>query len=308
MTEALEIGKRSGVPVHIEHYRTRPENAGQLSRLMGPIDKAKADGVDCTLELYPYPTGSGSYFDLIPAEYHEGGPDALMERLNDKAEFDEISSAIDARLTGRIDASGQRIDVYTGEEHVFTHVGSEAGDRYEGMSWSDVARQRDMSVGAMLCHLLIEKDLNVGRRGAPPHNVAAWNQVSRDCVELLSRPDYMVGSDSIPAHRFPHPRAYGTFPRLLGRLRRQFQTLGLEEMVQRMTENPALRFGLTKRGRLAEGYYADIVVFDAETIIDTATYEDPKQFPLGIPFVLVNGQIAVDNGRCTGVMAGQAVP
>jgi N-acyl-D-amino-acid deacylase len=118
----------------------------------------------------------------------------------------------------------------------------------------------------------------------------------------------MVGSDAIPVGGQPHPRAYGTFPRFLGRLRRQFGVLGLEQMVQRLTENPARRFGLTHRGVIAKGNFADIVVFDPERVIDTATYDDPHQFPAGIPFVLVNGQVAVDRERCTGVMAGQAIP
>ncbi|MDA0769900.1 MAG: amidohydrolase family protein [Chloroflexi bacterium] len=132
--------------------------------------------------------------------------------------------------------------------------------------------------------------------------------MSRDCVELLSRPDYMVGSDSIHVGGVPHPRAYGCFPRFLGRLRRQFDIMTLEDMVQRVTDNPARRFGLTGRGLIKEGNYADLVVFDADHIIDNATYDDPEQYPAGIPYVLVNGQVAVDNEQCTGAMAGQAVP
>ena len=144
--------------------------------------------------------------------------------------------------------------------------------------------------------------------GSPPDSVALWRQVSRDALELLSRPDYMVGSDSIHVGGIPHPRGYGTFPRFLGRLRRQFGTMTLEQTVQRMTDNPARRFNLTDRGRVAEGYFADVVVFDAERIIDNATYDDPKQFPAGIPYVLVNGQVAVGEERCTGVLAGRAIP
>ena len=163
-------------------------------------------------------------------------------------------------------------------------------------------------MGEALCQLLVEEDMQVGYRGAPPHSVALWRQVSRDCVELLSRPDYMVGSDAIPLGSMPHPRAYGCFPRFIGRLRRQFDIMSLEQMVQRMTDNPARRFGLTKRGRIEKGYFADVTVFDAERIIDNATYDDPRQFPTGIPYVLVNGQVAVDTERCTGVYAGHAIP
>ena len=176
------------------------------------------------------------------------------------------------------------------------------------MSLPDIAGSRGVSLGEALCDLLLEEDMQVGYRGAPPDSVSAWRQVSRDCVELLSRPDYMVGSDSIPLGSLPHPRAYGTFPRFLGRLRRAFDILSLEQMVQRMTDNPARRFGLTRRGRVEKGYFADVVVFDAEHLIDNATYDDPKQFPAGVPYVLVNGSVAVDSERCTGVLAGRAVP
>ena len=144
--------------------------------------------------------------------------------------------------------------------------------------------------------------------GGAADSVRVWDQISRDAMEFLSRPDYMVGSDAIPIGSMPHPRAYGCFPRFLGRLRRKHPIITLEQTVQRMTDNAAQRFGLTDRGRIERGRYADIVVFDAEHVIDNATYDDPVQFPTGIPFVLVNGQVAVDTERCTGVLAGKAVP
>ena len=143
---------------------------------------------------------------------------------------------------------------------------------------------------------------------APPRSAALWRQVSRDCLTLLARPDYMACSDITPAGRFPHPRSYGAFPRFLGRLRRELGGITLETMVQRMTEAPARRFRLRDRGRLAPGYFADIAVFDAERVLDLSTYDDPCRFPAGIPYVIVNGQVAVDDERCTGVLAGQAVP
>ncbi len=180
--------------------------------------------------------------------------------------------------------------------------------QFEGMALPDVAERLGMGPGDALCHLLLEEDLQVGYWGTPPDSVALWRQTSRDALEFLARPDYMVGSDAIPVGGHPHPRAYGTFPRFLGRLRRKFGVLTLEQMVQRMSDNPARRFGLTKRGRIQEGYFADVVIFDDEHIMDNATFDDPHQYPTGIPYVLVNGQVAVDQEHCTGVFAGQAVP
>ena len=155
--------------------------------------------------------------------------------------------------------------------------------------------------------LWLEEDLEVGFHGGVPTDLDAWEQVNRDAMELLSQPYYAVGSDAIPGHTKPHPRAYGCFPRFLGRFRRRYGGLSLEAMVNRMTAVPAACFGLRDRGTIQVGKAADLVVFDAETVEDRATYEDPIRYPVGIPYVIVNGQIAVDEGECTGVMAGRAL-
>ena len=292
--EALEIGRRSGVRVHFSHHRTQPPNAGRVAERVELIDRAKAEGVDCSLELYPYPTGSSFPLSFLPSAAHDGGPDEILRRLGDP---DERSAIVDYMTN---ESRRAREDI------VVTYLPNRPD--LEGMSLRDVSARRGTSVAETVCDLLTESDLQIGYRGAPPSSVALWRQVSRDCLELLSRPDYMVGSDAIPLGSLPHPRAYGTFPRFLGRLRRQLGVLSLEQMVQRMTDNPAGRFGLTRRGRVETGYYADLVVFDAERVNDIATYDDPRQFPVGIPYVLVNGQVAVDSERCTGVLAGRAVP
>ena len=292
--EALEIGRRSGIPVHFSHHRTAPAQAGRVAEQLELIDKAKAEGVDCTLELYPYPTGSSFALSNLPSYAHEGGPDEIVRRLRDPVERRKIAEYID-QSTRR-----------SPKELVLSYL--PRNQRLEGMSLQEIAQGRGMSNGEALCDLLLEEDLQVGFWATPPDSVAVWRQLSRDTLEFLSRPDYMVGSDSIHVGSMPHPRAYGAFPRFLGRLRREFGVLTLGQMVQRMADNPARRFGLTHRGRIQSGYFADIVVFDADRITDNATYDDPMQFPTGIPFVLVNGQVAVDHERCTGVLAGQAVP
>lgn len=291
--EALEIGRRSGVKVHFSHYRTSPENAGRVGERMALIDEAKAAGVDCTLELYPYPTGSSYPIRYLPSEVNDGGPDALMARLRDPGERGRMLEYMRGRPNDLALA-------------VFTHLPKNR--HLEGMSLRDIAAERGQSLEESLLDLLEEEELQVGYRGAPPDSVAVWQQISRDAVEFLSRPDYMVGSDSIHTGGVPHPRAYGCFPRFLGRLRRGYGALSLEDMVQRMTDNAARRFGLKGRGRIERGAFADIVVFDAERVNDNATYDDPCQFPTGIPYVVVNGRVAVDSERCTGEMAGRAIP
>ena len=126
-------------------------------------------------------------------------------------------------------------------------------------------------------------------------------------MTLLDRDDYMIGSDAIPHGRFPHPRAWGCFPRVVGRLRRRTGR-PLEQVIQRVTQLPATRFGLDRRGVIETGAFADLVVFDEPGIVDLATFEDPRVPPAGIPCVVVNGQVAVDNGEVTGALAGRPVP
>ena len=139
----------------------------------------------------------------------------------------------------------------------------------------------------------------------PPDEVVEAG--SEKYMKLLEREDYAVSSDSILAGDKPHPRAYGTFPKVLGPLRRRYGN-SLESLVNRMTAFPASRFGLSDRGLLRPGKAADVVVFDPDLVNDTATYDEPKSFPEGIEHVLVNGQVAVEEGAPTGVLAGRALP
>ena len=289
--EGLQVGRQTGVKVHFAHFRTSPANAGQVDELMAAIDAAEAEGIDISLDVYPYPTGSSIPVSILPGWAQEGGPDVILERLGDESERGKIAAFLENMDLG---------------DRVFTYL--EGLSELEGMSLHDIAAQRGRSPGEAMCELLLETDLRAGYLQAPPVSNRLFQQVSRDCLELLARPDYMACSDITPAGSMPHPRCYGAFPRFLGRLRRQFNVMSLELMIQRMTENPARRYGISKRGRLEQGYFADVVIFDPDTIIDTATYDDPRQYPVGIPYVLVNGQVAVDDAVCTGVMAGHAVP
>jgi N-acyl-D-amino-acid deacylase len=292
--EWLEIARQSGVRLHFAHYRTSSKTAGRGGEIIQDRDEARAEGVDFTLDVYPYPTGSTVPVTFLPGHIQNGGPDEILKRLNDPS---QRRSAVEHLESVRLDAL---------QTMVLSYVA--CSPDLEGMSLPDVARQRGISLGEALCSLLVENDLKVGYWGAPPDSVALWRQVDRDSMELLARPDYMVCSDITPAGGLPHPRSYGAYPRFLGRLRRQIGGLSLEQMVERMTARPARRFGITQRGQIEKGYFADLVVFDPDRVIDTATYDDPRQFPIGIPYVLVNGQVAVDQERCTGIMAGQAVP
>lgn len=296
VAEAVEIARRSGVKLHLAHFRTDPKTAGKVSEHMALVDQAQADGIDITLDIYPYASGSTIPISFLPSWAQEGGPDAILSRLADKTERAKIVEYLEGELYYH-----RSLD-----EVVFSYLPKNA--ELEGMSAPDLAKSRGVSMGELVCDLLLEEELSVGYTMPPPTSYGLWKQVSRDSMELLARPDYMVCSDITPAGSMPHPRSYGAFPRFLGRLRRQFGSISLEGMVHRMTDRPARRFGLTDRGRVQEGWFADLTIFDAERVIDTATYDDPVQYPVGIPYVLVNGEVAVDRDRCTGVFAGRAIP
>ena len=293
--EALEISERAGIPVHFSHTRTSVRTAGRTAAILEPMEAARRRGLDVTLELYPYPTGSGYTMYYMPLWMHEGGPDSIIERLRDP------------RLRRRaVDEMSAEWSHYW-EQDVLTYMPSERNASLIGLRFPEAAARRGTSVGEMMVDLWLEEDLEVGFHGGVPTDLDAWEQVNRDAMELLSQPYYAVGSDAIPGHTKPHPRAYGCFPRFLGRFRRRYGGLSLEAMVNRMTAVPAACFGLRDRGTIQVGKAADLVVFDAETVEDRATYEDPIRYPVGIPYVIVNGQIAVDEGECTGVMAGRAL-
>lgn len=165
---------------------------------------------------------------------------------------------------------------------------------------------RGQTVYEVLCDLLLEEKLAVGILGERPEDESVVKQIEDDLFELLSRPYYMVGSDAIYLGQNPHPRAFGSFPKLL-RLARE-KNFSLEVLINRMTMVPAERFGLKDRGVILEGKAADLVVFDAETVTDTSVVQQARTGPSGISHVLVNGEIAVWDEKVTGVFAGRALP
>ncbi|MCH7907819.1 MAG: amidohydrolase family protein [Chloroflexi bacterium] len=296
--EALEIGRRSGVPVHLEHYRTQPPNIGDIASIMDPVDAAKAGGVDVTLEAYVYPVGSSFPHTFVPGWFHEGGFDDMMDRLRDV----ETRKGLVKFL--------QETPITPMGGNMFTAIPEGPNSDLVGMTFEDAAAARDTSIEELVVQLMADENMAVGFRGIPPTSVRVWRAFEEDVMNLLSRPDYMIGSDSIPVAPplvgLVHPRAYGCFARFIGRLRRRFNR-PLEQVIQRITQNPAQRFKIDKRGLLTKGNFADIVVFNADTVNDQSSFEDPAVHPSGIPYVFVNGKLAVENEQVTGVLAGEAV-
>ena len=257
-TEAMEIVRRSGVKLHLAHHRTGAGTAGRIEAIMASIDAGRNGDADVTFDIYPYPSGSSIPVSFLPGAIQEGGPAAILKRLSDETLRRDVGTWLDNHQS---EYMGMMCFSYVPER-----------PELEGTRLVDLARDLGRKPGETLCNVLLEQRLRLGHVTAPPENEAVRDQIARDCMELLARPDYMVCSDITPAGGCTHPRCYGTFPRLLGRYRRDFGALPLEAMVHRMTDRPAQRFGLTRRGRIETGYFADIAVFDEATVNDTASY------------------------------------
>ena len=181
ITEALEISKRSGVKLHFSHFRTDENTAGEVSNRIEEIDQAISEGVDVSLELYPYPTGSTFPLSFFPSYAHEGGLAGLLEKLRNPNEKNLLADYLDNDSPRPIN------------DAVFSYVAK--APKYEGISLTRIAKEREVSLGTTICDILLENEGEVGYWGSPPLSVAVWEQINQDAMEFLSRPDYMVGSE-----------------------------------------------------------------------------------------------------------------
>jgi N-acyl-D-amino-acid deacylase len=243
--------------------------------------------VDVTFDQYPYAAASTILHSLLPYWVHAGGPAALLQRIKDRRIRDEIGDSIYPQW-------GLTLDHY-----IFSHIGSARNKEWEGRSLVDLAKAQGKRMVDAICDLLIEEDLDVAfvARTGNPDNIRT----------IVRHPAQMVGSDGLLTGDMPNPRTYGTFPYILGQFVREEKLLRLEEAVRKMTAIPAQRLGLKDRGILRDGMKADVVVFDPEQVAARATFEDPRQFPVGIDYVLVNGQVVIDDRIHTGALPGRAL-
>jgi N-acyl-D-amino-acid deacylase len=277
--DAIATARRAGVPLHLAHAHLGfPVNRGRAPELLALIDDT---GVDVTLDTYPYLAGATSLHALFPSWVHAGGPSATLRRLADPTLRERLR--LELEETGSDGFHGVPVDwslvVVDGE----TVADAARGGR--PVDW--------------VCEVLVERELDVGclLHIGDEENVRTIMQHAR----------HTVGSDGILVGDTPHPRAYGTFPRVLAVYVRELGILTWEQAVHRMTGRPAARLGLADRGVLREGAYADVTCIDPLAVCDTATYDEPRRLPEGIPYVLVNGELVVDGGRRTDALPGRAL-
>ena len=297
VAEAIRIGREGGLPVQIQHHKAvgKPQ-WGLSARTLLMIDQARGEGLDVKLDLYPYTASSTGSSILFPQWSLAGGPEAFASRLSDP------------ETRARIETDMKRIFL---EERAGDDLSSiqfrvvPSNRAYDGKTLSDLARDRGMpQTVATAVELLIELQL-AGGFSAIYHSMN-----EEDLASILRHPLAMIETDGDNVSYgigFPHPRSYGAFPRVLGRYVRELKLLTLEEAVRRMTSLPAVQVGQQERGRIAEGLFADVTVFDPETVGDRATYTDPHQYSVGIHHLIVNGRPVIRNGAYTGERPGRVL-
>ena len=292
--KGLEIARQSGAPVHFAHLRTTEQTAGQLQELTAPIDRAQDQGVDCTMDIYPYPSGSSIAVSFLPGDMQEGGPDAILERLADPGRRRAIEDHLENRLFAPL------------EPVTFSYL--PRNSHLEGKSLAEAARRGGASPAQTLCDLLLEEELEgrLRQRAALKPCAAAGHRQGLPAVAGPSR-RHGLQRHHAAGKRAPPPLLRG-LPQVPGKAAAALPDAepGVDGPTDDGPAGPPLR--IDPSGPAAAGYFADLVVFDPDRVTDTATYQDPRQFPEGIPWVVVNGQVAVEGGQCTGVLAGQAVP
>jgi N-acyl-D-amino-acid deacylase len=305
--EAIAVGERAGVPVDIIHLKIADQqNWGRMKEILALIEEARKRGVNVQSNIYPYTRGNNNLVTILPPWAHEGGPERIMARLRSTTEREKMKKIIEAGFPGW-----------------YNHYTAVGGDwsrmlvngnlspknrRFEGMTMDKILAERKATadpIGGMF-DFLLEENASIPTIYA--------HHTDEDMMLALSQPYTSIGSDGLahategPLRRGrPHPRSFGTFPRVLGVYVREKKLLTLEDAVRKMTHLSAAKIGLQDRGMVRPGQFADLVIFDKDKVIDKATYLDPFQYPEGIDIVIVNGEVTVDHGRHTGARAGRVL-
>ncbi len=303
VAEAIRIGRESGVPVDIIHLKLADHNLwGQMPELIARIAQARASGAEVTANVYPYRAGQNDLATIIPPWAHEGGSAALIRRLKDPALRPRLESEIENGIPG----SGW-YNHYTAtggwEGMLLVSLSNPAYKKYEGKRMNEVIDDMRAKPLDALFKLLEENG------GTVP--TVYFHHDEKDMRYALQQPFVSIGSDGLAfktegplSEGNPHPRSYGTFPRVLGRYVRDEHVLSMEEAIRKMTSANATKIHIFDRGLLRPGMWADVTVFDPATIIDNATYMKPHQYASGVAYVLVNGKMVLAKGKHSGARPG----
>jgi N-acyl-D-amino-acid deacylase len=302
--EAIAIGEKAQIPVDIIHLKIADRRMwGKMKEICTLIEQARARGARVTANQYPYIAGQNDLVALIPPWAMEGGRSKMLERLNDSGLRAKMEKDIYDGIKGWYD---HYLAMKGWEGAVIASVHTEKNRTYQGKSVAEVARVLGKKPTEVVFDLLKEEGGSVpavyfvmSEEDVRYAMQVPWVSIGSDGTAV--RPDGILGQGK------PHPRWYGTFPRVLGRYVREEKVLSLEEAVKKMTSLNAEKVGISDRGMLKEGKRADITVFNAEKIIDKATFENPHQYPAGVEYVIVNGVLVIDKGQHLGTKPGKVL-
>ena len=303
VSEAMEIGRRARIPVDVIHLKIAEHKLwGKMPDLVSLITAARAQGQLVEANVYPYRAGQNNLASIIPPWAHEGGAKALIQRLKDPALRPRLESEI---LNGIPGSDWYNHYTATGgwEGMLLVTLRNPKYKQFQGKRMSEVIKAMGKPPLDALFELLTEND------GSVP--TVYFHHAEEDMRYALKQPFVSIGSDGTAvknegplAAGNPHPRYYGTFPRVLGRYVREEKLISLEEAVRKMTSANAAKVRIYDRGLLRPGQWADVTVFNPNTIIDNATFEKPHQYATGVEYVIVNGKIVLEHGRHTGARPG----
>lgn len=293
--ECIELARRARVPLHLAHCHVNfPQNRHRAPEVLAAIDDAIAEGMDVTLDSYPYLAGATYLAALLPSWTQAEGASATIALLKGAESRRRIMQHLE--VEGSDGNHGMPID--------WSVIGVTSTKR-EGNGWAvgksiaEAASERGVAPGDCFADLLIDDELGTGCL------VAVGNE--ENVRSVMRHGAHTIGTDGILVGERPHPRGWGSFPRFIGHYARDLGLLSLEDAIVHVTSRPARRLGLTDRGGVAEGRVADLVVFDPERIASNASYEQPTLSPEGIHHVFVNGEATLRDGRRTGDLPGRAV-
>jgi dihydroorotase/N-acyl-D-amino-acid deacylase len=302
--EAIRIGREAHIPVEIWHLKTAGKaNWGKMPQVVAQIEAARAAGIDISANTYAYPAWFNTMSAFIPPWAHDGGDAALIERLKDPSTRARIRQSL---LTSDGSWDNEWQEIPGPEAILIAVVQNPELLSLQGKRLSEVAELWHEDPIDALCDLLI--------RDRAFTSVAVFGMSEPDILLALKQPWVSIDNDSqgtspegLLGKEHPHPRAYGTFPRILRKYVREDHALTLEDAIRKFSALPAQRMRLTDRGVLKQGMWADVVIFDPHTIRDLATFEEPNQLSQGMQYVLVNGVPVIAEGQMTGALPGKVL-
>ena len=293
--EAIEIGEKNGIPVQISHIKLADDTVWyQLERITRPVEEARSRGIEVTLDQYPYTATSSGFGSSFPSWAFEGGREKFMERLEDEESYKKIKAHIIKRRLTSTKGINKPETMYIASFDEFPE--------YEGKNLREIL----ISLGkGPTVENTAELIIDIQKKGGAS---AVFFQMNEEDVESLMSLSYTMhasdGEVQVQGSGVPHPRNYGTFPRVIAHYVRKRQVVTLEEAIRKMTSLPAQTLRLSGRGLIREGLYADLTVFDEHNFGDRATFSEPHQYSKGLKYVIVNGEVIVENGKHTGALAG----